>query len=115
MPRTSSAVSSRSSAKLRSIRNNGMGSTLLAVRLGPDQVRNAVTRSRAGLAHEGGIGDVEAGQGLAQLDAVLGCEQQVLAGGLDVAQRPQQRAAGVGGGAPAQLVGDRRDLDADVA
>ena len=41
-------------------------------------------------------------------------ELEVLAGRLDVVEGTQQRAVGVGGGAPAEPVGDRRDLDRGV-
>src|SRR5262245_23595484 len=53
------------------------------------------------------VDDGEAGDRLAELDAMLVGEQQVLARRLDVAQRPRQRAVDIGGVASTEVVGDR--------
>ena len=57
------------------------------------------------------VGGVTAGEDSAERDAVLVSELVVLASGLDIVEGLQQRTVGIGGGAAAEAVGGRRDVD----
>ena len=51
---------------------------------------------------------------LSELDAVRVGELVVLPGGFDVAEGPQERAVGIGGGSSTEAMGDAGDLDRGV-
>ena len=76
------------------------------------QEQGATRRRRSG--DEGRVGLVGAGQGAGEVGAQAAAEHLVLSGGLDVAERPQQRAGAVGGRAAAEAVGGGAHVDGGV-